>query len=106
MYGWSGSHLDEPRALEYNALADDYLFPCPLISAQVKRAALIYLCRRDWFGKRALLPCFAAGLFLLLKDIIERATLIAIDQEYQSHEAGIEAVLLRTRSCPYVKSPP
>jgi len=66
-----------------------------LIPAQVKRKALVYLRGRGWFGKRAVLPCFAAGLFLLLKDIAGQVTLITIDQEYQGHEANIKTMLLR-----------
>jgi len=65
------------------------------IPAQVKRKALVYLRGRGWFGKRAVLPCFAAGLFLLLKDIAGHVTLIIIDQEYQGHEADIKTMLLR-----------
>lgn len=66
-----------------------------LIPAQVKRKALVHLRGRDWFGKRAVLPCFAAGLFLLLKDIASQVTLISIDQEYQGHEGDIKTMLLR-----------
>lgn len=65
------------------------------IPAQVKREALVYLRSRGWFGRRAVLPCFAAGLFLLLKDIAGQVTLITIDQEYQGHEADIKTMLLR-----------
>jgi hypothetical protein len=76
------------------AYADDKQFAI-LIPAQVKRRALVYLRGRGWFGKRAVLPCFAAGLFLLLQDIASQVTLITIDREYQGHEADIQAMLLR-----------
>jgi len=65
------------------------------IPAQVKRKALVYLRGRGWLGKRAVLSCFAVGLFLLLEGIASQVTLITIDQEYQGHEADIKTMLLR-----------
>jgi hypothetical protein len=66
-----------------------------VIPAHVKRKALALLRRRGWYGRRAILACFAAGLFLLLKQSRARFDLIMIDQEYEGHERDIKSMLLR-----------
>lgn len=42
-----------------------------------------------------MLRIFAAGLFFLLKDVLEEVTLVTIDQEYPGREGDIKAMLLR-----------
>lgn len=66
-----------------------------LISAGVKRELLDCLRRRGKEDKAAMLLMFAAGLFLLLRDVVERATLVIIDQEYEGNEGLIKNRLLQ-----------
>ena len=65
------------------------------IPARVKREVLAGLKAR---GKRApttQLMVFAAGLFLLLRDIAQNLGTVTIDQEYPGREADIRGMLLR-----------
>ncbi len=66
-----------------------------VIPAAVKRKALAYLRDRGKSRKAAVLAVFAAGLFLLLRDVAESITLAVIDQEYTGHDALIKDRLLR-----------
>jgi len=47
------------------ALSNDQQYSI-VIPARIKRKALAFLRPRGWYGRRAILACFAAGLFLLL----------------------------------------
>ena len=76
------------------ALSNDEQFSI-VIPARVKREALVCLRRRGWYGRRAILACFSAGLFLLLRQSRVQIDLIVIDQEYEGHERDIRGMLLR-----------
>jgi hypothetical protein len=65
------------------------------IPAQVKREMLAHLRARGRSKARAVIWLFAAGLFLLLRDIIEQVSQVTIDLEYAGHEADIRSMLLR-----------
>jgi hypothetical protein len=86
------------------ALSNDEQFTI-VIPAQVKRKALAFLRRRGWYGRRAILACFAAGLFLLLKRSKVQFDLIVVDQEYEGHERDIKSVLLRHLRSTGIKIP-
>ncbi len=75
-------------------LSNDQRFSI-VIPACVKREALVFLRQRGWYGRRAILACFAAGLFLLLRQSRAEFDLIVIDQEYEGHERDIRGMLLR-----------
>jgi hypothetical protein len=66
-----------------------------LISAEVKRVCLQTLRRRGKPKITNVLRIFAAGLFLLLQDVLEEVTWVTIDQEYPGHEEDIKGMLLR-----------
>ncbi len=66
-----------------------------VIPAAVKREALAYLRGRGKSRKVAVLIVFAAGLFLLLRDVAESVDLAIIDQEYTGYAALIKDRLLR-----------
>lgn len=76
------------------ALSNDQEFSI-VIPARVKRKAIVSLRQRGWYGRRAILACFAAGLFLLLRQSRAQSNLIVIDQEYEGHGRDIKGVLLR-----------
>ena len=76
------------------ALSNDQQFSI-VIPAHIKRRAIVFLRQRGWYGRRAILACFVAGLFLLLKQSEARFDLIVIDQEYEGHERDIRGMLLR-----------
>jgi len=79
------------------ALSNDKQFAI-VIPAYVKREALAHLRQKRWYGQRATLACFAAGLSLLLKQCNAPSDPIVIDQEYQGHERDIKSILLRQLS--------
>ena len=66
-----------------------------LIPAEVKRVCLQALRRRGRRKTTIVLKIFAAGLFLLLQDVLEEVTLATIDQEYPRREGDIKGTLLR-----------
>ena len=66
-----------------------------LMPASVKREVLKYLRRQGKEYKAAILLMFTAGLFLLLRDVVERATLIIIDREYEGNDGLIKNRLLQ-----------
>jgi hypothetical protein len=66
-----------------------------LIPAEVKRVCLQALRRVDRRKTTIMLRIFAAGLFLLLQDVLEEITLVTIDQEYPGREGDIKGMLLR-----------
>lgn len=61
----------------------------------MKRKALAYLRERGKSRKVTVLMVFAAGLFLLLRDVAESTDLAIIDQEYTGHDALIKNRLLQ-----------
>lgn len=65
-----------------------------LVPAQVKRAIVQVLRARGKSGTRAAIQLFAAGLFLLLKDALNRVDQIVIDVEYTGYDADIRSMLL------------
>jgi len=66
-----------------------------LIPAEVKRVCLQALRRGDRRKTTIVFRIFAAGLFFLLKDVLEEVTLVTIDQEYPGREGDIKGMLLR-----------
>lgn len=64
------------------------------IPVDVKRKALQALRRRGKSTIRATVQVFAAGLFLLLQGVVERASLIVIDTEYTGYEDDIRGMLV------------
>jgi hypothetical protein len=66
-----------------------------LIPAEVKRVCLRALRRRDKRKTIIVLKIFAAGLYFLLKDVLEEVTLVTIDQEYPGREGDIKGMLPR-----------
>ena len=66
-----------------------------LIPAEVKKVCLQALRRGGRRKTTVVLRIFAAGLFFLLKDVLEEVTLVTIDQEYPGREGDIKAMLLR-----------
>jgi hypothetical protein len=66
-----------------------------LIPAAVKRDVMNCLRREGKNDKTAILLMFAAGLFLLLRDVIAQANLVIIDQEYEGNEGIIKNRLLQ-----------
>lgn len=66
-----------------------------LIPAEAKRVCLRALRRRGRPKMTIVLRIFAAGLFLLLQDVLKDVALVTIDQEYPGREGDIKAMLLR-----------
>ena len=66
-----------------------------LIPAEVKRVCLQALRRGGRRKTAVVLRIFAAGLFFLLKDVLEEVALVTIDQEYPGREGDIKGMLLR-----------
>lgn len=66
-----------------------------IIPTRVKREVIGRLRARGLSRSLAAIRLFAAALWLLLRDVIDTATEIAIDTEYIGHEADIKAALLR-----------
>lgn len=66
-----------------------------LIPAEVKRVCLQALRRGGKRKTTIVIRIFAAGLFFLLKDVLEEVTLVTIDQEYPGWEGDIKGMLLR-----------
>jgi hypothetical protein len=66
-----------------------------VIQAGVKRDILESLRQRGVSRKRASVYLFAAGLFLLLRDVADQVDWIMIDEEYPGYAADIKAILLR-----------
>lgn len=65
-----------------------------LIPARVKRAGVQTLRLRGFDRKLTTLYLFVAGLYLLLRNHLDRINLIIIDLEYAGREATIKARLL------------
>ena len=65
-----------------------------LIPAKVKRECIKILRYRGKTGKVFYLQLFATALFLLLKDYLDRVTLVTIDPEYPSRDKDIKEFLL------------
>jgi hypothetical protein len=65
-----------------------------LIPAKVKRACIHELRRKGKSGTTLYVQLFAVGLFLLLKEAIEKVSLVTIDLEYPGHDAAIKGHLL------------
>lgn len=61
-----------------------------LIPAREKRRCLHLLREHGKTGKSIYRLLFATALYFLLKDVIERCTLVVLDTEYQGHTAGIK----------------
>jgi hypothetical protein len=66
-----------------------------LIPAEAKRVCLRAMRRRGRPKMTIVLRIFAAGLFLLLQDVLEEVTLVTIDEEYPGREGDIKGILLR-----------
>ena len=66
-----------------------------VIPAEVKRACLHALRRGGRYKTTIVLSIFAAGVFLLLKDVLEDITVVTIDQEYPGREGDIKGMFLR-----------
>lgn len=66
-----------------------------LIPAEVKRVCLQALRREGRPKVSIVLRIFAVGLFFLLQDVLEKVTLVTIDQEYPGREGDIRGMLLR-----------
>lgn len=66
-----------------------------VIPTRVKREVIARLRARGLSRAQAAVHIFAAALWLLLRDVIQQATNIAIDTEYSGHEAGIKAELVQ-----------
>jgi len=64
------------------------------IPSRVKRAMLAYLRRQGRSKPRAVIWLFAAGLFVLLHDVLQ-VSRVTIDLEYAGHEADIRSMVLR-----------
>jgi len=64
------------------------------ISSAVKNAAVGELKRRGISSIQIKLKLFSAGLFLLLKNYLDDASLITIDNEYDGHGKNIIRLLL------------
>ena len=69
------------------------------IPSRVKRAMLAYLRRQGRSKPRAVIWLFAAGLFLLLHDVLQ-VSRVTIDLEYAGHEADIRSMVLRSVRSP------
>jgi hypothetical protein len=65
-----------------------------LITAKVKRQCLETLRKADRKVQIFVLQIFSAGLFLLLKDYLDRLQMIIIDEEYPGREGDIKGMLL------------
>jgi len=65
-----------------------------LIPARVKRRCLRELRRRGRRGKSIYWLLFATGLFLLLKDHVQKFSLVIIDVEYTGHGPTVKGHLL------------
>ena len=65
-----------------------------LAPARVKREILARLRRRGHESKAAVLMVFAALLALLLRDLVEQAATILIDDEYTGQQPAIKSRLL------------
>ena len=65
-----------------------------LIPAKAKRVCLEWLRRRKPKSPAHFLKIFAAGLFLLLQDHLDRVEYITIDIEYTGREAELKGMLL------------
>lgn len=63
------------------------------IPSTVKRECVLALRRLGLSGTTFYLQLFAVGLFLLLKDHIEKISLVILDYEYQGKEAEIKRYL-------------
>jgi hypothetical protein len=64
-----------------------------LIPAQVKRTCLQALRPKHRRKTLIALRIFAAGLFLLLEEVLREVELLTIDQEYLGHEGDIKGML-------------
>jgi hypothetical protein len=65
-----------------------------LIPAKIKRACIHELRQRGKSGTTLYVQLFAVGLFLLLKEAIEKVSLVTIDPEYPGHDAAVKEHLL------------
>lgn len=65
-----------------------------IIPAAAKREIITWLRAKKKFKPASYYRIFAAGLFLLLKDHLAKATTILIDNEYKGHEGKIKDMLL------------
>lgn len=79
-----------PTVLAF-ANSDSYAI---FIPATVKRDALKALRQLGKSGTTLYLEFFAIGLYLLLKDYIQKANLVTIDVEYPGHDDKIKERLL------------
>ena len=73
-----------------------------LIPARVKREAINLLRATGKRGKNLYISLFAAALYQLLKDHLDRVDYIAIDMEYEGNEQDVKLVLLNLiwQRCP------
>jgi len=65
------------------------------IPSRVKREVLNSLRKQGRSKPRAVLWLFAASLFLLLRDVLNRVSEVTIDFEYVGYDADIKSMLLR-----------
>ena len=65
-----------------------------LIPAKVKRVCLRGLRNRGRVGKSIYWLVFATGLFLLLRDHVQKLPLVIVDVEYTGHSPAIKGHLL------------
>jgi len=75
------------------AFSDDISYAV-LIPAAVKREAINVLRATGNRAKNLYISLFAAALYQLIKDHLERVDLIAIDMEYEGNEQDVKLALL------------
>ena len=85
--------IEDPRVKTVLAFSNGKSYAV-LIPARVKREALEILRQRYTQPRVLYLKIFSAGLYLLLKGIIDSVELITIDVEYEGKDEIIKGLLL------------